>query len=281
MSRSSRTRSAATSARDRLRALAAQAPGRLSSTPAASSVWIYLNVQRRPFDDARRCGSAINFAIDRDKVVAREGGREVGQPSCQILPSGFPGYAPYCPYTAKPAEGRGWSAPDMERARRLVAASGRAGERVAVHAPSYRAPAARYYASVLDDLGFRTTLAVETSDRQRRTARMQTGFTGWQADVLTPSTFLANNFACASIGAGAFNVSRLCDRKLERLIDRAMRMPPAEAGSAWAAADRRVTDLAAAVPLTSRRVAVLVSKRVGNVKTHGQWFTLLDQMWVR
>ena len=58
-------------------------------------------------------------------------------------------------------------------------------------------------------------------------------------------------------------------------------MPPAEAGSAWAAADRRVTDLAAAVPLTSRRVAVLVSKRVGNVKTHGQWFTLLDQMWVR
>jgi hypothetical protein len=26
---------------------------------------------------------------------------------------------------------------------------------------------------------------------------------------------------------------------------------------------------------------VLVSKRVGNVKTHAQWFTLLDQMWVR
>ena len=83
--------------------------------------------------------AAINFAIDRDRVVAREGGREVGQPSCQILPSGFPGYEPYCPYTAKSGGGRGWSAPDMERARRLVAASGRAGERVVVHAV-YRTP---------------------------------------------------------------------------------------------------------------------------------------------
>ena len=77
------------------------------------------------------------------------------------------------------------------------------------------------------------------------------------------------------------NLSKLCDRKLDRQIDRALRAPPAEAPPAWAAADRRVTDLAAAVPLTNRRQVVLVSERVGNVKTHAQWFTLLDQMWVR
>ena len=51
--------------------------------------------------------------------------------------------------------------------------------------------------------------------------------------------------------------------------------------AAWAAADRRVVDLAPAVPLTTRRSAVLVSERVGNVRTHQQLFTLLDQMWVR
>ena len=49
----------------------------------------------------------------------------------------------------------------------------------------------------------------------------------------------------------------------------------------WAAADHRVSDLAPVVPLTRRRSAVLVSKRVGNVHTQGQVFTLLDQMWVR
>ena len=107
------------------------------------------------------------------------------------------------------------------------------------------------------------------------------GQVGWQPVALTPSTFLADNFACDAAGAGESNVSRLCDRKLDRLIGRAQRTPPAEAESAWAAADRRVTNLAAAVPLTSRRVAVLVSERVGNVKTHYQWFPLLDQMWVR
>jgi hypothetical protein len=58
-------------------------------------------------------------------------------------------------------------------------------------------------------------------------------------------------------------------------------MPPAEAAGAWAAADRRVTDLAVAVPMTSRRAVVLVSKRASHVEHSVQWFTLLDQMWVR
>ena len=90
----------------------------------------------------------------------------------------------------------------MERARRLVAASGRAGERVVVHADSWRAPVARYYASVLDDLGFRTTLCSTAGRRLPRSAWTQTGFTGWLADALTPSTFLEDNFACAAAGAG-------------------------------------------------------------------------------
>ena len=49
----------------------------------------------------------------------------------------------------------------------------------------------------------------------------------------------------------------------------------------WAAADRYVVDQAFAVPLTNHRAAVLVSERVGNVQNHLQWFTLLDQLWVR
>ena len=55
----------------------------------------------------------------------------------------------------------------------------------------------------------------------------------------------------------------------------------AEALPAWAAADRRVSDLAPAVPMTNARTVVLVSERAGNVQDHPQWFTLLDQMWVR
>ena len=161
-----------------------------------------------------------------------------------------------------------------------MAASGRAGERVAVHAAPLRAPVG----PLLRARARRPRLPRVAGYRSRRWLPQpgaQTGFVGWQPAALTPSTFLADNFACDAAGAGESNVSRLCDRELDRLIDRAERTPPAEALSAWAAADRRVTAVAAAVPLTSRRVAILVSKRVGNVKTHYQWFPLLDQMWVR
>ena len=99
-------------------------PGRLHSAPAPTTDWMFLNVRRRPFDDLR-VRRAVNFAIDRATASSssREG-REVGQPTCQILPPGFPGYAPVLPVHAAPGGGRGWTAPDLERARRLVAASG-------------------------------------------------------------------------------------------------------------------------------------------------------------
>jgi peptide/nickel transport system substrate-binding protein len=145
----------------------------------------------------------------------------------------------------------------------------------------------RYIVATLNRLGFRASQHVyhafgADDPSAKALSREQAGFVGWRADYLSPSTFVEAGFSCAArAGPEPLNLSRLCDRKLERQIDRARATPPAEAAGAWAAADRRVTNLAAAVPLTTRRSVVLVSKRVGNVQTHGQWFTLLDQMWVR
>jgi peptide/nickel transport system substrate-binding protein len=261
----------------RIRALAAQSPGRLHSRPSQVTTWMSLNVRRRPFDDPR-VRQAVNFAIDRNRVVQLQGGPEVGAPTCQYLAPGFPGYAPYCPHTAGPAAGKGWTAPDMERARRLVRASGRAGERVVIHVSG--APAlGRYYARLLNKLGFRTTLRIQSpaeNDLYDPQTRATTGLTAWGADYLAPSGFIKDNFGCAR----AANVSRLCDRRLDRRIERAVGAPQTDV-AAWAAAERRVVDLAPAVPLTYRRSVVLLSERAGNAKTHLQYFTLLDQMWVR
>jgi peptide/nickel transport system substrate-binding protein len=262
----------------RIRVLAAQSPGRLHSAPQPTSDWMFLNVRRRPFDDPR-VREAINLAIDRERVVELTGGPEVGQITCQIVPAGFAGYSPYCPYTANAGPGRSWTAPDLEHARRLVAASGRSGERVVIHMPLHKARLARYYAKLLEQLGFRTTLRMQSSndyDVYVPTTRATTGLAQWGADYLAAANFIEPNFGCGN----AENISRLCDRALDRRIDRALRAPQAEPGT-WVAADRRVVDLAAAVPLTNRRSAVLVSKRAGNVKTHFLFFTLLDQMWVR
>ena len=266
---------------DRLRALLARSPGQVRSKPAPNTDWIFLNTQRRPFDDLG-VRQAVNLAIDRDRVVELSGGRESGQPTCQVLPVGFPGYAPYCPHTAPPATTGRWTAPDVERARRLVAASGRTGDHVIVRVPEFREAVGRYYARLLDDLGFRTTVRVVTfldDDTWDPAARAQTGFVGWGADYVAPSTFVKTMFECAA--RGIYNLSRLCDKTLERQIARAVATPQEDAADAWATADHHLTDLAAAVPLTSRRAVVLVSKRAGNVKRHPQWSTLLDQMWVR
>jgi peptide/nickel transport system substrate-binding protein len=240
---------------------------------------MFFNVRRRPFDD-QRVREAINLAIDRARVVELTGGPDVGQPTCQIIPTAFPGYQPYCPYTASPRPGFGWTAPNLRRARRLVAASGRAGERVVVHMPEYRARLARYYAALLRDLGFPTTLRIQDwthFDIYEKDTRATTGLVQWGADYLAASNFIEPHFAC---DAGAENIYRLCDRAIDREIARA-RAAPQNDGGAWAAVDRHVVDLAPAVPLTVRRSAVLVSERVGNVRTHPLQFTLLDQLWVR
>ena len=90
------------------------------------------------------------------------------------------------------------------------------------------------------------------------------------------------SFACTARGdAQVENVSHVCDTRLDAAINRAHAVSVGDAPAAWAAAHRRVVDLAAAVPYVNTRVTVFVSKRVGNVTSHPLRTTLLDRMWVR
>jgi YVTN family beta-propeller protein len=270
----------------RLRALSARRPGQIHGAAVATTEYMFLNVRRRPFDDVR-VRRALNYATDRGHIADLEGGREFAAPTCQIVPTGFPGHEPYCPYTAQPTPGRGWTAPDLDRARALVAESSRAGEHVVVWVPKLARHEGRYFAALLADLGFRASLRVLDDDDYFPTvfdprSRRQIGVVGWANDYLSPSAFIQAPFTCASLAERRpENASWFCDPPLARRVDRALAAQRFEAVQRWAAADRRIVDLAAAVPFTNRRVAVLVSKRVGNVQNHLQWFTLLDQLWVR
>ncbi len=272
---------------DRLDSLTAQAPGQIHSFPAATTEWMFLNVRRPPFDDlgVRR---ALNYATDRARIVDITGGPEVADPTCQIVPNGIPGYRPHCPYTPRPTPATGWTAPDLDRARRLVAASGRAGERVVVSVPGFQREVGRYVVALLSDIGFRASLSVlRPEDRYFSAvydprARLQIGFMGWSLDYVSPSNFIDPHFTCASLAdRRPENASYICDVALSRQVNRARSAYNADAAERWAAIDRRIADLAPAVPMTNHRVLVLTSKRVGNVQHHLLWDTLLDQLWVR
>jgi peptide/nickel transport system substrate-binding protein len=239
---------------------------------------MFLNTERRPFDDVR-VRRAVYLATDRARAAALAGGALVAMPACQILPHAFPAHVPYCP--------AGRDAPDVDRARALVAESGRAGERVVVVVPPFRRPVGRSFTALLDELGLRASLEVidearyfEIFDDPR--SDRQAGFQGWSADYLSPSTFLEPHFTCAGgAGRSGLNASHACDPGLAALVDDALAARGADATRRWAAADRYVVDRALAVPLTNHRGAVLVSQRVGNVQHHLQWFTLLDQLWLK
>jgi ABC-type transport system substrate-binding protein/DNA-binding SARP family transcriptional activator len=274
-------------ARGGLRALVARAPGQVHSLPSPNSAWMFLNVRRRPFDSLR-VRQAVNLATDRAALVALSGGPELASSSCQVLPYAFPGFEPYCPYSTNPAPGRGWTAPNIGRARKLIAESGRAGATVVVDVfPYERARHGRYFVSLLRRLGFHARLRVLSDERywgviQARGSREQMGIVGWGADYMSPSTFIDPTFTCTSAGdASSENASHLCNPGVTRAVARARAATGADAAAAWAAVDRRLVDLAPAVPTINLRTAILVSKRVGNVTHHAQWTTLLEQMWVR
>jgi DNA-binding SARP family transcriptional activator/ABC-type transport system substrate-binding protein len=263
----------------RIAALRTSAPAQVHSYPEAVLNHMFLNVRRRPFDDVR-VRRALNFATDRARIVALEGGSALATSTCQILPAGFPGYRPYCPYTAHRGAGRAWSAPDPQRARALVAASGTAGMRVRVTVPPFQRDVGRYFARLLDRLGFRASLRVLDQAAYFETiytpgSRIQIGFNGYSLDYASPSTFFEPNFGCLKV------LSQLCDHKLMREIEAARAARGDAAGRRWAAIDRRVTDLAPAVPLTNRRSMDVVSRRVGNVQHHLMGYTMLDRLWVR
>jgi peptide/nickel transport system substrate-binding protein len=268
---------------DQTRALALADPSHVYAAPMATVNYLFLNVREPPFDDPR-VRRALNYAIDRRHVVQLAGGGSLAGLSCQLIPPGLTGYAPACPYTRDPTPAGSWSAPDVARARRLVAASGSRGARVTMRgAPKYAA-LVRYVGEVLRQLGYRVRVRVfgdlnsyfdYVNDPRHR---LQIGLIGWIADFLTPSSFF-DPYRCVEVSS--VNLARFCDHGVDADYAAALAARGVEANARWAALNRRVMSAAPAVPLFNRRTVMLLSHRVGNAQTHLQLGPLLDQFWVR
>ena len=77
----------------RLEDLFVQFPAQVHTSPQALTFFAVLDTRVPPFDDVdvRR---AVNFAIDRDRIVELFGGEDAARATCQQLPPNFPGYNP-------------------------------------------------------------------------------------------------------------------------------------------------------------------------------------------
>ncbi len=261
---------------DRLGELGADYASQVHTNPALAIWFLAMNTHERPFDDVR-VRRAVNMAIDRDATVKLFGGPRLAVPSCQILPPGMPGYAPYCPFTH-----------DMAAARALVQASGTAGMAVTlvIDTSAVQHSIGTYLLDVLRQLGFAARLRVLSGNLQftyiqNTTNHVQISLTPWYSDYPGATDFLPLLFGCASYhpgSDGSVNFSGVCDPELDARMQAVI-----DAGdpAGWAAIDREVTDRADFAVLFNPSYIDVTSQRVQGFGYHEQYHWLLAQARLR
>jgi YVTN family beta-propeller protein len=263
-----------------------QSPAQLHSSPVFGVDFAPLNTHRAPFNNVH-VRQALNYAIDRDKIVRLYGGRSFATATCQVITPGLPGYHRYCPYTLHPVPDGSYTGPDLARARRLVAESGTAGQRVDVWGASDSPYVPRgvpiYVADVLRTLGYRVRLHLLPN--ATFTEAMRQGFQlsvdgDWVASYPSPSSYLPQFFGCDGGTSNGYH----CDPRLDREMKEAGQLESSDLASArgrWEYIDRQLTNEAIWVPTINVREVELLSKRVRNYEHHAVWGFLVDQGWLR
>jgi ABC-type transport system substrate-binding protein/DNA-binding SARP family transcriptional activator/streptogramin lyase len=268
--------------------LRARYPKQFHEEPWFQTHYLTLNVHASPFDQVgtRR---AVNYAFDRRKFVKILGGEVAAQPTCQILPPGFPGYIHYCPYAGADF------APDVSSARALVAASGTYGMSVDVYGTDGDAPLLQYAASVLRDIGYRPVTHLRTDFDDYGTylrfvsehgPQVDVAMTpGWIPDYPRPDAYFDFLFACQPPVQGNNNINHYCQPGIDELVAHAKSAEltnPPEALSLWGQVDHRIMDDAPVVPTANEVIDAFTSTRVGNVQTSPASLPILiGQMWVK
>ena len=247
----------------------------------SGTTYLHMNTSLPPFDDVN-VRRAVNLALDRGKLVELRGGSLQAQTTCQVILPNTSGYRPYCPYTLDPNPGGTWTAPDLAKARQLVAASGKAGTPVTVSALPTVLPLGEQVIAVLDEIGFKATLRKVTLDElfdPKQGPKIQSSLVTWYPDN-TVAGSLFDFFTCNDPN----NLSHFCDPGFDAQIKKAHEIEQtdvAAAGDAWAKADRMLVDEAPIAALVNLLENDFVSARVGNYQHHPQWAILLDQLWVQ
>jgi len=225
---------------------------------------------------------ALNLAIDR-AAIRRMFGPAVAFTTCQVLPPSFFGYRRYCPYTLHPQPDGRWTAPDLARAGRLIAASGTRGERVTVwgnsDAGTLGTAVVPYTVRLLRRLGYRARARLVPSnyfDSHRQAFKTMQLIPSAQANGTT-FQMLYNNLSCSAPN----NTGFFCDHGLDRATLAALGLEgkdPRAAAAQWARIDRELVDQAVWVPLVNIRWVDFVSARVRNYEADPTVGLIADQV---
>ena len=276
---------------DRLVELGTTYADQVHVNPLAAFWYAPMNTNLAPFDDVR-VRQAVNYAIDRDALVGLFGGEVLAQPVCQILPPEFPGHVDNCIYTEDP--GPDWIAPDMEKAKALVAESGTAGEKVTVIVEDNATARAigTYLQSVLAELGYDSTVKaispnIQFTYIQNTDNKVQISVSQWYMDYPAASNFLNVLLSCASFTPGSdasINIAGYCNEEIDAKMKAAMAQSitdPDGANKEWAKIDTAFMEQAPLAPLFTPKNVDFTSERLGNFIFSNQFRWVISQSWVK
>jgi peptide/nickel transport system substrate-binding protein len=257
-----------------------------------TAVWYApMNTNLAPFNNVK-ARQAVNYAIDRSALVNLFGGPALASPTCQILPIGFPGYEAYCPYTQNP--GAEWSAPDVEKAKKLVQESGTAGQKVTliVEDTAVSRSIGVYLQSVLSEIGYDAAVKaispnIHFTYVQNTNNNVQISVSQWYQDYPAASNFLYVLLSCDSFHPGtdsSVNIAGFCDKELDAQMKKALELgitDQAAANKLWTEIDKKMVDAAPWVPLFNPKHIDFVSERLGNFIFNAQFYWMVSQSWVK
>jgi peptide/nickel transport system substrate-binding protein len=225
---------------------------------------IFMNLARRPFSSLL-AREAVRAGLDQNTLVQLDSGTLLK--GCYLVPPSLYGH----PHDACP-EGNSAGDGNLPLAESLVKRSGMAGSPVTVWSPrsSPALPWMAYYASLLDQLGFRASLKVVSDRAYYRTIgelsrHPQTGFAEFPQTIPNPVDFYARLTGHAIKASGNRNWGEVDDPAINTSVQ-ALAAVPARSLSAlyrlWNELELYVADKAYVAVLGYPRFPEFVSDRI-------------------
>jgi peptide/nickel transport system substrate-binding protein len=241
-----------------------QAKDRFARVQVPSTFYFFLNTTTKPFNNPK-AREAVNLALDRRALQRLASG--FLQPGCFFLPEGIVGHPTSpCPY------GDPNQAPDVAKAKALVKQAGLEGTPVTVwgETRSPRKQYVEYYASVLNQIGFKATPKIISDTVYFPTigsaqTNPQTGFADWVQDFPNPSDFYLLFNAKTIQPVNNENFSKVNDPHIQRELTKLDAVPATKLNSVaneWQALDEYTAKKAYVASYGTEEVPKFFSNRI-------------------
>lgn len=241
------------------------AKSRLVTSPASPIEYLAVNMKSKQLQNAK-VRQALQYAIDRQSIIVASGGSIAAEPATTLITPGIAGRVPYDMYPA------GQSG-NPAKAKQLLKQAGvsHLNLTLAVENLPVDTAMAQAVQQAYQKAGIKVTLKTLSSDSffglitGNNASGYDLALSSWQPDFPSAYDNIEPLFDSADIGNGNYNVSRLDDPAVDRIINRAeATISQSKSNAMWAKADRMIMATGAVVPLVYNRNSFLRGSNVQN-----------------